>query len=139
MKKETKEQIELALDLVEFGRKVGFNTTFWSNQEHRMVFDILSKVRTDEVRRELSLTTYPATYELKVAVNRRGKLIVLEEFPQDEHHAGLHEMIPELEDGEYDIESGIYMADCVVETSMNYNASSPDDSTYLNIVRFTKV
>jgi hypothetical protein len=104
-----------------------------------MVHEILLSVNTNEIRKELDLTESPKTYRLKVAVNRRGRLVVIEEFPQDEHHAGLHEMIPDLEDGEYNVEAGIYYADCVVETSMKYHAPSPDDSDNLSITRFEKV
>ena len=139
MTNETKQQIEMALDFLDIVRKQGFNPVYWASDTSEKLYKLMSNVDPEEVRRELSLAKPPTTYRLKVAVNRRGRLIVLEEFPQDEHHAGLHEMIPDLEDGEYDIESGIYHADCVVETSMHYNAPSPDDSTHLNIIRFTKV
>jgi hypothetical protein len=79
------------------------------------------------------------TFTLKVVVNRRGKLLVIEEFPHDEIHAGLHELIPELEDGKYDVEPGTYYAKCILETIDVSSGFDPDYYDQLTIVEFTKV
>jgi hypothetical protein len=79
------------------------------------------------------------TFTLKVVVNRRGKLLVIEEFPHDEIHAGLHKLIPELEDGEYDVEPGTYYAKCILETIETSYGFEPDYSAHLSIVEFIKV
>jgi hypothetical protein len=79
------------------------------------------------------------TFTLKVVVNRRGKLLVIEEFPNDEIHAGLHELIPELEDGKYDVEPGTYYAKCILETIDVSSGFDPDYYDQLTIVEFTKV
>ena len=77
---------------------------------------------------------------LKVAVGLfNGKLVVLEDFPNDEAHAGLHEMTNELEYGEYNVEAGIYLVDVAVVTESNSMGPDPDDSTYLEIVDWIKV
>lgn len=90
----------------------------------------------------------PKTFQLKVAVNRRGRLIVIEDFPDDERHAGLHEMVPDLEDGEYQViagnniqnqEPGIYLADVTVDTYDGGRAGPEYQDAFLRIVKFTKV
>jgi hypothetical protein len=78
------------------------------------------------------------TFTLKVVVNRRGKLLVIEEFPHDEIHEGLHELIPELEDGEYNVEPGTYYAKCILETVDTSYGLSPDYNIQLSIVEFIK-
>jgi hypothetical protein len=80
------------------------------------------------------------TFTLKVVINRRGKLLVIEEFPHYEIHASLNKLISELEDCKYDVKPGTYYIKCILET---INASSsvcdPDYYDKLKIVEFIKV
>lgn len=78
----------------------------------------------------------PQSYQLKVAVGKSGKLVVLEGFPDDETHWGLHEMVPELEEGEYQQKPGVYMADVVLEKFDGGTAGPEYANAYLNIVSF---
>lgn len=79
------------------------------------------------------------SYQLKVAVGKTGRLVILEGFPDDDIHYGLHEMTPELEEGEYNQKPGIYLADVILVNQVNSRGPDPDDITYLEIVKFTEV
>lgn len=73
--------------------------------------------------------------ELKVAVSISGRVSILERFPDDEEHAGLHEMLLELEldSVEAGEAPGVYMATFYIDHTQNYDPS--DDSAYLDISR----
>ncbi len=139
MTKETKEQIEMALELIEIFKQKGLMYEIWSSDTLRKFSDILRKVDCESVRKELLVTQPKHTYQLKVAIGRSGKLVILESFPSGEAYEGLREMTPELEDGEYDEKPGVYMADVVVETYDGGIAGPEYAQSYLNIVRFTEV
>lgn len=49
--------------------------------------------------------------KLKVAVGVHGKIVFLEKFPEDEHHAYLNENLPDLEsECDFNDAPGIYLA-----------------------------
>jgi DNA-binding FrmR family transcriptional regulator len=80
------------------------------------------------------------TYTLKVAVNNRGKLVVVEEFPNDDIHAGLHELIPDIENDEYkDLNAGVYYARCAIKHRDSNNIFGSDDLPRLHIIQFIKI
>lgn len=49
-------------------------------------------------------------YKLQIAVGIHGRIVVLEKFPDDEKHAGLNEMLDELDEWYTDEPPGIYVA-----------------------------
>jgi hypothetical protein len=139
MTKKTKEQVEMALALVEFIKRHGFSIQHWNSEEQKKVNSILLEVDCESVRREFSIIPPKPTYRLKVAVGRSGKLVVLEGFPDDETHRGLHEMVPELECGEYQQKPGVYMADVVLDQCDGGTAGPEYANAYLNIIRFIEM
>jgi hypothetical protein len=77
--------------------------------------------------------------ELKVAVGITGRVVVLEQFPDDEEHAGLHEMLAEIEidSSEVEYSAGIYMATFQVEQTSPRDPS--DIEAYLDIVKMETI
>jgi hypothetical protein len=77
--------------------------------------------------------------ELKVAVSISGRIAILERFPDDEEHAGLHEMLLELELSgiEGDEPAGLYMATFYIDQT---NPPDPSDiETYLEIEKLETI
>lgn len=77
--------------------------------------------------------------ELKVAVSITGRIAVLERFPDDEEHAGLHEMLLEFESAgiETDDSPGLYMATFFVDQTNPYDPS--DVEAYLEISKMETI
>lgn len=72
-------------------------------------------------------------FKTKIAVGITGRIVVLEKFPDDEKHAGLEEMLEELEnDSESNEPPGVYMATMSI-TDKNYNGDPTYDYVYLDI------
>lgn len=77
-------------------------------------------------------------YKLKIAVGISGRVTVLEGFPDDEKHAGLHELVSDFEENiELDEPAGIYTALMTVNT-VTYK-DPQDDSVTLEILNLTSV
>jgi hypothetical protein len=77
--------------------------------------------------------------QVKVVINHKGKLLTLEDFPDDETHWGLHDMLPGIEECEYEEPPGIYLAECVVESNASFNPFFDDTDAYLEVVKLTKI
>ena len=75
--------------------------------------------------------------QIKVVINHKGKLMTLEDFPDDEAHWGLHDMLSEIEECDYEEPPGIYLAECVVESDGTLDPTS--DDAYLEVVKLTKI
>lgn len=77
-------------------------------------------------------------YKCKIAVGISGKIVILEGFPDDEKHAGLHEMLEEMEaEVELDELPGVYECECVVKN--NYHADPQYDSAYVDIYKVRRI
>jgi len=73
-------------------------------------------------------------FKLKVAVGISGRVLALEKFPNDEKHAYLDEMIPDLEDyADVNEPAGVYEADIGIEQSSSSLMGPEYDSSYLVI------
>ena len=50
-------------------------------------------------------------YELKIAVGLSGRIVVMKSFPDDEKHAGLHDLVDDFEtETEVEKKPGLYIA-----------------------------
>lgn len=77
---------------------------------------------------------------LKIAIGYDGRATFLEKFPDDEDHAGLHEM---LEDAQSDLygfseKAGIYLAYMMIVNTLP-NRYDGDVDTYLEITRLEPI
>ncbi|HUM42166.1 MAG TPA: hypothetical protein PKI14_04380 [Fervidobacterium sp.] len=77
-------------------------------------------------------------YKCKIAVGISGKILVLEGFPDDEYHAGLQEMLEEMEsEVELDELPGVYECECVIK---NDGYVYPHhDYAYLDVYKVKKI
>ena len=75
-----------------------------------------------------------------IAVNKRGRILVLEGFPDDEFHGGLHEMLEFAEDDiEVDYAPGLYIATFGI-TNNSTSTSNPEyDNVYLDIEKMEPI
>jgi hypothetical protein len=75
---------------------------------------------------------------ITVAVGISKYLVVLKGLPDIEGNAGLHDLLyDEVEDGDYDLEPGIYTADVQVGY---YTGGNPwDDDIKLELDNFVKI
>lgn len=135
MTKEIKDQILLALDLVEFTKRSGFNAKDWPMWEVNRAHLALLNVDPDEVRKALgpiSERKPRKSYQLTIAVGKSNKCVVLEDFPKDEKHEGLHDYVADFEDNsEVMVDPGIYLADVVL-------VKEPDGA-FLEVIRTVKM
>ena len=57
-------------------------------------------------------------YELKIAVGLSGRIVVMKSFPDDEKHAGLHDLVDDFEtETEVEKKPGLYIATVYVSRS----------------------
>ena len=77
--------------------------------------------------------------QIKVVINHKGKLMTLEDFPDDEAHWGLHDMLSEIEEWDYEEPPGIYLAECGVEYGDNFNPFKDYTDSYLEVKKLTKI
>jgi len=74
------------------------------------------------------------SYKLKVAVGVNGNIVALEKFPDEERHAGLNDMIEDLEGYfETDETPGVYLATISIDKAESNKYNDPTDDVFLVI------
>lgn len=85
-----------------------------------------------------------SSYSLKAYVGIKNRFVFCEEFPKDEHHAGLEELLNDFMEDDiylvnYDLEPGFYLVTLFTQYDTEWTPDSSNSDVYLEVSKVEKL